>query len=60
MEEVSGDSMQVGDLVMDIVTGDIGIIIAFVSQIGFEPVVQVEFVKGRYLHSHGGLISINK
>lgn len=52
--------MQVGDLVMDIVTGDIGIIIAFVSQIGFEPVVQVEFVKGRYLHSHGGLISINK
>ncbi len=50
--------MQVGDLVMDTVTGDIGIIVAFVSKIGFEPVVQVEFVKGRYLHSYAGLVPV--
>ena len=50
--------MEIGDLVMDVVTGDIGIIIAFINEIGFEPVVQVEFVKGRYLHSHAGLVPL--
>ena len=52
--------MQVGDLVMDYVTGDIGIIIAFIHKKGYEPVVQVEFAKGRYLHSYAGLVSIEK
>jgi hypothetical protein len=52
--------MQVGDLVMDVVTGNIGIVIALINEIGYEPVVQVEFAKGRYLHSHAGLLLINK
>ena len=52
--------MQIGDLVMDAVTGDIGIIIAFKNETVYEPVIQVEFAKGRYFHSYAGLVPIEK